>query len=71
MVVRSIARCLKPILKGLDYLVPLVDLVVRCWIAWIFFKAGLVKIEDWHSTVLLFANENIPYHFYRLWQLPC
>lgn len=52
MAIQIVARCLRPILKVLDHLVPFVDLVVRCWVAWIFFKAGLVKIDNWQGTVV-------------------
>lgn len=34
-----------------------VDLVVRLWVAAVFFKSGLVKIQSWDTTVLLFTNE--------------
>ena len=34
-----------------------VDLMVRLWVAAVFFKSGLVKIQSWDTTVLLFANE--------------
>jgi putative oxidoreductase len=35
----------------------LVDLVVRLWVAAVFFKSGLVKIQSWDTTILLFTNE--------------
>lgn len=44
--------------KGLHhFLVPLGDLIVRAYIAVIFFKSGLTKIENWDSTKTLFAEE--------------
>ena len=59
---RIIARCLSPILKLLDFLTPLVDLGARLWVSWIFFKAGLVKIQSWSSTVQLFTHEyHVPF----------
>ena len=33
------------------------DLAARVWVGWIFFKAGLVKIQAWQSTLFLFQNE--------------
>jgi putative oxidoreductase len=40
----------------LEYVKPLVDLSLRLWVAWAFFKAGLVKIADMDSTIDLFTN---------------
>jgi putative oxidoreductase len=39
------------------YGAPAVDLVVRLWMARVFFSAGLTKIRDWESTRYLFAEE--------------
>ena len=36
---------------------PLVDVVIRFYVAHVFFRAGLVKIENWDGTRYLFANE--------------
>lgn len=55
MVMRPIAKCIAPILKLLDFLTPLGDLAARLWIANIFFKSGMVKIENWKQTVDLFT----------------
>lgn len=38
-------------------LLDLVLLAVRVYIAWIFLKSGLTKIEDWDTTVALFQDE--------------
>ena len=43
--------------RGLDHLAPAADLAVRLWVAPVFFKAGLVKIQSWETTLLLFENE--------------
>jgi|SRR5215469_5640023 len=40
----------------LGYGRPLVDLALRLWVAWAFYKAGLVKIADMDSTIDLFTN---------------
>ncbi|MBL8438952.1 MAG: DoxX family protein [Zoogloeaceae bacterium] len=32
-------------------------LVIRLYVGWQFFKAGLVKIQDWDSTLFLFRDE--------------
>jgi putative oxidoreductase len=55
--VKCAAACVGPIVKGLDFLSPLVDLGVRLWVANVFWKSGLTKIASWDSTVWLFANE--------------
>ncbi|WP_423063917.1 DoxX family protein [Candidiatus Paracoxiella cheracis] len=55
--IRILAIILKPFLKLLDFLTPLADLLARLWISWMFFQAGLVKIQAWQSTVNLFTYE--------------
>lgn len=44
-------------MKLLPGFTALVDLVVRLWVAAVFFKSGLVKIQSWETTILLFTNE--------------
>lgn len=44
-------------MKVLGSITPLVDLVVRLWVAAVFFKSGLTKIQSWDTTILLFTNE--------------
>lgn len=36
---------------------PLLLLLCRCWVAWVFFNAGLTKITTWDSTLYLFEYE--------------
>jgi putative oxidoreductase len=43
--------------RGLDFLAPVVDLGVRLWVAAVFLKSGLTKIQSWDTTILLFTNE--------------
>ena len=43
--------------RGLQALAPAVDLVVRLFVASVFFKSGLTKIATWSSTISLFENE--------------
>jgi putative oxidoreductase len=43
--------------KILTTLAPVVDLVIRLYVAWIFFKSGLLKIQSWESTLALFEYE--------------
>jgi putative oxidoreductase len=42
---------------SIDFLIPLGHLLIRLWLAQIFFNAGLVKIENWDTTLYLFSNE--------------
>jgi putative oxidoreductase len=41
----------------LDHLQPVVLLAARLYVASVFFRAGLLKIADWSSTLALFHNE--------------
>ncbi|SRR5258706_4607812 len=41
----------------LDVVAPLGDLAIRLWLALVFFKSGLTKIQNWDGTLALFANE--------------
>ncbi|MBW4933140.1 DoxX family protein [Marinobacter sp. F4206] len=38
-------------------LLPISLLVGRVYVAWVFFKAGLTKIDDWGTTLFLFEEE--------------
>mgnify|MGYP003515748585 FL=1 len=42
---------------GLDTLQPLFALAVRLWVAWQFLKSGILKAQDWESTLFLFQEE--------------
>ena len=46
-----------PVYRGLDWLAPLGVLGLRLWVANVFWKSGLTKIQSWDSTVLLFTYE--------------
>ncbi len=41
----------------LDTVQPLVALAARCWVGWQFLKSGLLKLEDWDTTLFLFQEE--------------
>lgn len=49
------ANCLRLFLNR--YAWPVVDLLIRFWIARVFFLSGLTKIRNWDSTVFLFEAE--------------
>ncbi len=55
--INFIAKCLNPLFAVLNFLVPVVDLMARLWVAKIFFVAGLTKIESWDTTLMLFQYE--------------
>lgn len=46
-----------PAVRGLDFLSPLIDLGIRLWVANVFWKSGLTKIQSWDTTVMLFTHE--------------
>ncbi|MDP1904759.1 MAG: DoxX family protein [Pseudomonadota bacterium] len=43
--------------RALGFVAPLVDLGLRLYVAWVFLKSGLVKIQSWDSTLALFEYE--------------
>jgi putative oxidoreductase len=43
--------------RVLGNLESLLLLGVRFWVAWDFFKSGLLKVENWDSTLFLFREE--------------
>lgn len=43
--------------KGLTFLSPALDLLIRLWVANVFWQSGLTKIMSWDSTVFLFTYE--------------
>lgn len=53
---RIFSRLVTPVIKAADALSPVIDLVIRLWMANIFWKSGLAKIADWDRTVFLFVN---------------
>jgi putative oxidoreductase len=53
----NLASLVRRIRAGFDFLAPVADLAVRLWVATVFFKSGLVKIQSWESTLALFTYE--------------
>jgi len=43
--------------RFVDQLQPLFALVIRLYVAKVFFASGLVKLSNWNSTLALFENE--------------
>ena len=53
----AVKRVIAWTIRGLNFLSPAADLAVRAWVAVVFFKSGLTKIQSWDSTLALFENE--------------
>ena len=53
----AIAALIGRAIGWLQSAAPLVDLAIRLYVANVFFKSGLVKIDNWDGTLYLFANE--------------
>ena len=53
----AIGRPLGVLNKFLDALQPLVALGARCWVSWQFLKSGMLKLQDWETTLFLFQEE--------------
>jgi putative oxidoreductase len=49
--------------RGLDYLGALFDLVIRWYLAKVFWQSGFLKVTSWDATVALFTNV---YHVFLL-----
>ncbi|WP_235282064.1 DoxX family protein [Methyloterricola oryzae] len=48
--------------RRLDQLSPVGDLILRLWVAYAFWTAGLTKIQSWDSTLYLFDQEySVPF----------
>mgnify|MGYP003395462173 CR=1 FL=1 len=43
--------------EKLNFLSPIGDLILRCWVAYAFWVSGLTKIQNWDSTLYLFNEE--------------
>ena len=56
-IIHTLAKPYSAIARLLDLAAPLFDLGVRLWVAWVFFKSGLSKIQTWDSTLMLFEYE--------------
>lgn len=56
-IVEKATRIVRPIYKTLDFLAPISDLLIRLWVANVFFKSGLTKIQSFDSTIMLFTYE--------------
>ena len=53
----SASRIISHANHGLDWLAPFFQLALRLFVAYVFLKSGLTKIEDFSATVALFETE--------------
>ncbi|MDP1636804.1 MAG: DoxX family protein [Candidatus Nitrotoga sp.] len=56
-----LVRCYYEVSHLPEYLAPLIDLGLRLYLANVFFKSGLTKVQNWDSTLYLFSDVyNVP-----------
>jgi putative oxidoreductase len=55
--VRSIVGLARSVVNALNFAAPVVDLLIRFWVAKVFWLSGLSKIQSVDSTLLLFQYE--------------
>jgi putative oxidoreductase len=55
--IRDAVLSVNALTARLDDLQPLVALGARLWVSWQFLKAGLLKVQDWDTTLYLFRDE--------------
>lgn len=55
--IESVTTLVQRTYRALEFFAPVVDLALRLWVAAVFFRSGLTKIQSWDTTILLFTNE--------------
>lgn len=56
------AKIVSPLIRIFDALKDIGDLIVRVWVAKIFFVSGMSKLVDWNSTLVLFKYDyHVPF----------
>lgn len=56
-VITTSVKIAKPVVRGLEFLRPLLDLGIRLYVANVFWQSGLSKIASFDTTVALFTEE--------------
>lgn len=56
-VTNAIKSAATPAASGLAWLAPLADLLLRLYVAKVFWDSGMTKIANWQSTLFLFQYE--------------
>ncbi len=54
---RGSSKVVAPIVRVLDLIAPLIDLIIRIWIARFFFEAAIAKMASWQQTLVLFQHQ--------------
>ena len=52
-----VPQWMTPVIKGLNAAQPLIDLGIRLWVAYAFWRSGLASVRDWQTTLDLFTYE--------------
>ncbi|MGQ0657556.1 MAG: DoxX family protein [Chromatiales bacterium] len=55
--VSKVARAYGAVARWLTFLAPVADLALRLYVANVFWKSGMTKIQSWDSTLQLFQYE--------------
>jgi putative oxidoreductase len=55
--VQSITTTVNRWTKPLELLAPLLALLTRIYVSWVFLKSGWLKVSDWETTKYLFHDE--------------
>ena len=56
-VIATISKFARPVIHGLEFLRPLLDLGIRLYVANVFWQSGLTKLASFDTTVALFTDE--------------
>ena len=53
---------IEKVISGINFVSPLLDLIIRVWVARVFWNSGTQKIQSWDSTLELFQWEySVPF----------
>jgi putative oxidoreductase len=55
--IENTVKLARPLINALTFISPALDLLIRLWVADVFWKSGLTKIMSWDSTLALFTYE--------------
>lgn len=56
-VISKTLGAVRSVYAKLDMLAPISNLIIRLWVANVFFKSGMLKLQSWDSTMYLFEYE--------------
>lgn len=55
--IQKSATAIRLAISGLEFAAPVGDLLLRVWVAHVFWKSGVNKFQSWDTTVMLFQYE--------------